>query len=46
MQSGGAHVHSVFVVYEGVWFSTGRLRQGERSGKIPVIDAAVGDEAR
>jgi len=32
------------VVYEGVWFSAGGLRQGERSGKIPVIDTAVGDE--
>jgi len=29
---------------EGAWFITGGWRQGERSGKIPVIDAAVGDE--
>jgi len=34
----------VFVAYEGAWFSAGGRRQGERSGKMPVIDAAVGDE--
>jgi len=31
----------VYVVCEGMWFSAGGLRKGERP--VPVIDAAVGD---
>ena len=32
------------LLYEGAWFSAGRWRQGEWSGNMPVIDAAVGNE--
>jgi len=32
------------VVYEGAWFSAGGMRQAEQSGRMPVIDSAVGDE--